>query len=51
MRHSSEVLSDEAIAAMLGEDTFARLDRGLERLWDAIWTDGDADAEAPTVTR
>ena len=36
MQFSSEVLSDTGVAALLGEDTFAGLDKGLERLWAAL---------------
>jgi hypothetical protein len=39
MHRSSEVLSDTGVAALLGEDTFAGLDKGLERLWAALQED------------
>jgi hypothetical protein len=45
MRRTGEVLSDTELAALLGEDTFAGLDRGLERLWDALRNDDEADRQ------
>lgn len=36
MRRTGEVLSDTALVALLGGDTFAGVDRGLERLWEAL---------------
>ncbi len=44
MRNSGEVLSDTEMATLLGEDTFASVERGLERLWAAL----QADAEERT---
>ena len=46
MQHSSEVLSDTGVAALLGEDTFAGLEKGLERLWAALQDDVDSAEDA-----
>jgi hypothetical protein len=48
MRRSSEVLSDTEMAALLGDDTFTNVERGLERLWDAIWTHDTSEATSNT---